>query len=136
MLFVSVHCEDEIDREEFIPLHKVDKMVIDEFSTYIMVADKLYDMRWNEETGHPFDSIVDIKASKKIEGELLKSVIKRVVKRLENEDATDFISKEFSIPVVDSQDYFHGLERALTIIREEVASAGSVLEYECEEGEI
>ena len=62
MLFVDVHCADEIDRHEYVPLHKVDMIVLDEFVNYIIVGGKFYNMRYDEETGCPWDSIVDIRA--------------------------------------------------------------------------
>ena len=69
-----------------------------------------------------------------VQNELLKNCFERILKRLEFDDATDFIDKKLSPPVVDDQDYYHGLERAGIIIREEMVSLGSVFEYKDEKG--
>lgn len=43
MLFVSVHCQDEIDRERLIPLHLVTRVEINaDGSDYIYVEDGYY----------------------------------------------------------------------------------------------
>ena len=80
------------------------------------------------------ENMVKVRALQ-IENELLRNCFGRILKILEYEEEANITDETIPPHVVVDDDYWRGLERARKVIREEVTSLESVLNYKYEEGD-